>query len=30
MAIITLVCTYLAGEIRPSAAAELAEATAGN
>ena len=30
MAIITLVCTYLAGETRPSAAAELAEATAGN
>jgi len=30
MAIITLVCTYLAGETRPSAAAELAEGTAGN
>ena len=29
MAIITLVCTYLAGETRPSAAAELAEGTAG-
>ncbi|OLB32773.1 MAG: MFS transporter [Ktedonobacter sp. 13_1_20CM_3_54_15] len=30
MAIITLVCTYLAGETRPSAAAELADGTAGN
>ncbi len=29
MAIITLVCTYLAGETRPSAAAELAGGTAG-
>src|SRR6266487_1039803 len=30
MAIITLVCTYLAGETRPSAAAELAGEIAGN
>jgi MHS family shikimate/dehydroshikimate transporter-like MFS transporter len=29
MAVITLVCTYLAGETRPSAAAELAGGTAG-
>src|SRR5713101_52124 len=29
MAILTLVCTYLAGETRPSAAAELAGGTAG-
>ncbi len=30
MSIITLVCTYLAGETRPSAAAELAGGPAGN